>query len=131
MDGTDGSDRQVADHRAVRLVNAGPQPHASQHLDTVGVAEKERIGVGPDQLREALRIEMVPVLVRDDDDMKVPQLREVAGETSGIDQDPDVGALDEQAGVAEMSDLHGSHGTATELQPCYLSEESDKWDRAP
>jgi len=44
--------------------------------------------------------------MRDEDRGEVAQVGEIVGERPGVDEDPGVGDLGEEAGVAEVGDPH-------------------------
>nr|WP_284285185.1 hypothetical protein [Arsenicicoccus piscis] len=78
---------QVGDHRARLLLD-----------------EQHRVGVRPHEVGHVLGIEVVRVLVGDDDGIEVGEAVPVVGEPTGVDQDPPVRDLDEDAGVSEVGD---------------------------
>ena len=62
--------------------------------------------VGVEQGRQPLDVDVVGMLVGHHDRVEVGEVLEGRRECTGVDQDPLVAGLDEDAGVAEMSDPH-------------------------
>ena len=67
------------------------------------------LGVGVQQGRQPLSVDVVGVLVGHHDRVEVGEVLEARRERAGVDQDPLVAGLDEEAGVAEVSDPHADN----------------------
>ena len=104
---TDGGDRHVADRERLPLPRRhGRQPLGAQLLRRERVGVHGSAGVGPDEPRRALGVEVVGVVVRHDDRVETGQLLEPGREVAGVDEDAAIGRLDEQAGMSEVSHAH-------------------------
>ena len=89
-------------------VGTAASPSAPQLVGRERVGVHRGAGVGPDEPRRALGVEVVGVVVRHDDRVETGQLLEARREVAGVDEDAAIGRLDEQAGMSEVSHAHGS-----------------------
>ncbi len=72
-----------------------------------GLHQQPGAGARGEQGGQALGVDVVGVLVRDDDRVDLGDGVPVAAERPGVDQDAAPRGLDEQAGVTEVGDPHG------------------------
>lgn len=98
--------RQFAECRCagVRLT-FHPQLRKDRHAHRI--AQHSGIGIGSHQVDDALGVEVIRVLVSDENGIEIADGAETISEVPRVDQDPLVGHLQQQAGVAQMSDSHG------------------------
>ena len=82
---------------------------AAEQVGGLGIGVDGGLPVGGQERRQSFFVEMVSVLVGDYDGVEIAKLLEVGGERPWVHEDPRVGELDEEAGMAEMGDAHGDN----------------------
>ena len=135
---TERSDREVTDRDVVaRDEHVHLQSVLGEDLGGLGVAVDPGPSVGGHQGIEAVRVDVVGVLVGDDDGVQVAQVLEAVRVVPGVDQDPPVGDLDQQAGVSVVGQTHsptvaGRHGIPDRMpDPIGFGRSATDDDEAP
>ena len=89
------------------------QPGLDQQRRTHRVGMHRGPGVGPDQCRKPLLVEVVGVLVGDEDRIQVGEVLETRREAARVDEDAAIGQLDEEARVPQVRDAHDGNASRT------------------
>ena len=106
--GTDTPERHVTDADFVAVSICQPSADL-KHGCRLRVRQKNGVGVGLEQLRETVGIDMIAMLMSDDNRRKSGEReRVIAAEGAGIDEDALVGGFHQDGRVGKSSDLHKS-----------------------